>query len=56
MQALLRIDAAETVRTAHGNPAVHQLYAEFLGEPLGERSHELLHTHYDPREGAEVRP
>lgn len=51
MQALLRIDAAETIRTAHGNPAVRQLYTEFLGEPLGERSHQLLHTGYDPREG-----
>lgn len=49
MQALYRIDGAETVRTAHGNPAVRQLYAEFLGEPLGPRSHELLHTHYDAR-------
>ncbi|MCL6557604.1 MAG: iron hydrogenase small subunit, partial [Firmicutes bacterium] len=25
-------------------------YREFLGEPLGHKSHELLHTHYTPRE------
>jgi hypothetical protein len=25
---------------------VQQLYDEYLGEPLGHRSHELLHTHY----------
>ena len=50
LQALYRIDGAETVRTAHGNPAVRQLYAEYLGEPLGPRSHELLHTGYEKRE------
>jgi hypothetical protein len=27
-----------------------RLYEEFLGEPLGHKSHELLHTHYAPRE------
>ena len=26
-----------------------KLYAEFLGKPLGEKSHHLLHTHYTPR-------
>lgn len=49
MQALYRIDGEETIRTAHANPAVKQLYAEFLGEPLGPKSHELLHTRYDTR-------
>jgi iron-only hydrogenase group A len=50
MQALYQIDRSETVRTSHGNEAVQRLYAEFLGEPLGERSHHLLHTHYEPRQ------
>ena len=50
MQALYQIDRSETVRTSHGNEAVKRLYAEFLGEPLGERSHHLLHTRYAPRE------
>ena len=40
----------EALRTSHANPDVRRLYDEFLGEPLGERSHELLHTHYAPRE------
>ena len=50
MQALYRIDASEAKRTSHSNEAVQRLYQEFLGEPLGEKSHHLLHTHYVKRE------
>ena len=46
MQALYNIDAHGTLRASHHNPAVQQLYREFLGEPLGEKSHHWLHTHY----------
>ena len=49
-QALYQIDNDEPVRTSHANSAVQELYADFLGAPLGERSHELLHTHYAHRE------
>ena len=49
MQSLYNIDAQETVRVSHHNEAVQRLYAEFLGKPLGEKSHHLLHTHYAPR-------
>jgi iron-only hydrogenase group A len=52
MQALYDIDRKEAIRVSHRNPNVKQLYAEFLGEPLGERSHTLLHTHYQQREDA----
>ena len=50
MLALYSIDANEPVRVSHRNEAVKRLYAEFLGEPLGEKSHRLLHTHYAPRD------
>jgi iron-only hydrogenase group A len=49
MKSLYAIDEASTLRTAHNNPAVKALYDEFLGKPLGERSHHFLHTHYQPR-------
>ncbi|HPF36120.1 MAG TPA: [FeFe] hydrogenase, group A [Candidatus Krumholzibacteria bacterium] len=49
LAALYRVDGRETLRTAHANPAVQELYAEFLGEPLSARSHELLHTRYVER-------
>jgi len=37
------------LRKSHENPAVQELYAEFLGKPLGHLSHELLHTEYSKR-------
>ena len=49
MQALYQIDGTETVRASHHNPSVARLYKEYLGAPLGERSHHLLHTHYTER-------
>lgn len=49
MQKLYDIDSEEPLRTSHGNATVQQLYDEFLGKPLGARSHELLHTHYHER-------
>ncbi|MGI6677767.1 MAG: NADH-dependent [FeFe] hydrogenase, group A6 [Dehalobacterium sp.] len=42
-------DSAMSIRKSHENPAVKTLYEEFLGNPLGEKSHQLLHTHYTPR-------
>ncbi len=37
------------LRKSHQNSEVQTLYREFLGEPLSERAHHLLHTHYHPR-------
>jgi len=50
MQALYKIDQNESVRLSHRNAGVQRLYEEFLGKPLGEKSHHLLHTHYQKRE------
>ncbi len=50
MRALYRIDRGETLRTSHGNPSIQRLYAEFLGQPLSEKSHHLLHTRYHERD------
>ncbi len=52
MQALYRIDRDETLRVSHKNEMVQRLYKEFLGQPLGEVSHRLLHTHYHHRDVA----
>lgn len=49
-QALYRDDKeVQRLRQSHENPAVKQLYETYLYEPLGERSHQLLHTHYVKR-------
>lgn len=44
--ALYREDAGKPIRKSHENPAILKLYREYLGEPCGEKSHHLLHTHY----------
>jgi NADH-quinone oxidoreductase subunit G len=38
-----------TLRCAHHNPDVKKLYADFLGKPLGEKAHKLLHNRYRAR-------
>jgi iron only hydrogenase large subunit-like protein len=49
-RALYKIDESETLKVSHKNPEIIELYDNFLGEPLGHKSHELLHTHYQKRE------
>jgi len=46
MKAIYSIDDAKTIRKSHENPYIQKLYREFLGEPGGKKSHDLLHTHY----------
>jgi iron only hydrogenase large subunit-like protein len=53
MKALYAIDRKSKLRCAHKNVEVRKLYQDFLGQPLGPRSHELLHTSYAPRKGVE---
>lgn len=43
-------DERMTIRKSHKNPSVMKLYDEFLGEPCGHKSHELLHTRYTERD------
>lgn len=50
MRALYQIDRDESLRVSHHNKWVQRLYKEFLGEPLGHKSHELLHTKYNKRD------
>ncbi len=42
---LYRLDEQRPIRFSHDNPEIRRLYEEYLGEPLGEKSHRLLHTH-----------
>lgn len=46
IEAIYKEDEGKLYRQSHDNPAIAQLYTEFLGKPLGEKSHELLHTSY----------
>jgi NADH-quinone oxidoreductase subunit G/NADP-reducing hydrogenase subunit HndD len=49
IKAIYEVDRDMPIRKSHENPAIKALYAEFLKEPLGHKSHELLHTHYTPK-------
>ncbi|MEI8355767.1 MAG: iron hydrogenase small subunit, partial [Deltaproteobacteria bacterium] len=48
-QALYAEDAGKTIRKSHENPYILELYEKYLGKPLSEKSHHLLHTHYFKR-------
>jgi len=42
-------DDTKKLRFAHENPFIKKLYEEFLGRPLSEKCHKLLHTRYKPK-------
>ncbi len=47
--AIYAEDEGLPIRKSHENPEIKEIYKNFLGEPLGHKSHELLHTHYTKR-------
>ncbi len=50
ISAIYREDEGKKLRKSHDNPDIKQIYADFLGKPLGEKSHHLLHTHYKSKD------
>jgi len=53
--ALYSIDQSKTLRKSYENPAVEELYDNFLDAPGSPKAHELLHTHYHAREPRGIR-
>lgn len=49
MAGLTQDDRTSHLRCSHQNPDVKKLYQDFLGKPLSEKAHHLLHTHYHKR-------
>jgi NADP-reducing hydrogenase subunit HndD len=49
-KALYAEDRSKKLRKSHDNPAIKQVYDKYLGKPLGEKAHHLLHTHYTSRD------
>lgn len=49
MNAIYANDRKKIIRQSHKNPQVKKLYDEFLGEPYGEKAHQILHTTYTLR-------
>lgn len=54
-QALYTIDTGKQLRISSENPAIQELYDEYLGEPGSETAHKLLHTGYRARTPRGVR-
>jgi len=48
--AIYAEDRGKVLRKSHDNPYIKQLYDEFLGTPNSHKAHDLLHTHYIPKE------
>lgn len=46
IKSIYNHDINSKIRKSHENPAIKKIYKEYLGEPLGEKSHQLLHTKY----------
>ncbi len=53
-KAIYSEDEGKTLRKSHENPYIIKLYEEFLGKPLGEKAHHLLHTHYFDKKSKQV--
>ncbi len=49
-KALYKDDEQCTIRQSHNNPEIAAIYKDYLGQPLGEKSHHLLHTKYTKRD------
>ena len=47
-KALYSEDERQVRRKSHHNSEIIAIYRDYLGEPMGELSHKLLHTHYTP--------
>jgi NADP-reducing hydrogenase subunit HndD len=47
--AIYREDKNKAIRKSHENPYILKLYEEFLGKPMSEKAHHLLHTSYFDR-------
>lgn len=47
--AIYECDTCAALRKSHLNPGVKELYDTWLGKPMGEKSHHLLHTGYKPQ-------
>ena len=48
-QAIYKEDENKAIRKSHENPYIAKLYEEYLGHPMSEKAHHLLHTSYFDR-------
>jgi NADP-reducing hydrogenase subunit HndD len=53
-QAIYREDSLKPIRKSHENPYIQKVYEEFLGKPMSEKAHHLLHTIYFDRSKSSI--
>lgn len=51
IDSIYNADEKMAIRKSHENPALMEMYNTWMGKPLGERAHHLLHTHFTPWKG-----
>ncbi|MGM0509025.1 MAG: NADH-dependent [FeFe] hydrogenase, group A6 [Fusobacteriota bacterium] len=49
-KAIYNEDKGKKIRKSHENPAIKELYETYLGKPMSEKAHHLLHTEYFPKD------
>ena len=52
--ALYEIDEKSTIRKSHENPAIKQIYEEYLEKPGSHKTHKYLHTTYSKKEKYDI--
>ena len=50
ISAIYKEDEGRELRQSHENPAITEIYKQYLKKPLGHKSHHLLHTKYSQKE------
>jgi len=53
-EAIYREDAGKPIRKSHENPYIIKLYEEYLGKPMSEKAHHLLHTTYFDKSNKDI--
>lgn len=53
-KAIYSEDESKTLRKSHQNPYIIKLYEEFLGKPMSDKAHHLLHTHYFDKKSKQI--
>ncbi|OFX81888.1 MAG: ferredoxin [Bacteroidetes bacterium GWE2_29_8] len=49
MKSIYDIDKVDSIKASHQNPEIKEIYEKYFKEPNSEKSHHLLHTHYQKR-------
>jgi len=52
IRSIYALEKSRAVRLSYKNPAIADIYREFLEKPGSHTAHELLHTSYTPRKAA----